>query len=166
MWHSPAAVPATVSVCFTPGTYCTGALLHELYAARQTIYFQAYSFTSSKIANALVTMKKKGVDVKVILDKSQFQCGKFSQRNYLIKQGVPVWDDYQPNIAHNKIAIVDSNLVETGSFNFTNAAQRYNAENMVFIQSPEIARQFEANWWRRQHEAVLVKTLECHADAR
>jgi phosphatidylserine/phosphatidylglycerophosphate/cardiolipin synthase-like enzyme len=41
------------------------------HQAQKTVYVQAYSFTTAPIAQALVDAHKRGVDVQVILDKSQ-----------------------------------------------------------------------------------------------
>ncbi len=160
---SAAAVSYTtkVNVCFTPQQYCRGKILRLIYSAKQSIKVQAYSFTSFKIANALVKMKEKGVDVQVLMDKSQFICKKYSMRGYLIRHGVPVWNDYQPRIAHNKILIIDNQIVETGSYNFTKAAQQYNSENIVVIRSHEIAHQFMQNWLKRRDQSRRMRTQHC-----
>lgn len=111
-------------VCFTPGQDCTSEVVQALSIAKRSIYVQAYSFTSKPIADALVIAKKRGVDVKVILDKSQYKAEKYSASRFLDNQNVPVWIDSKPAIAHNKIMIIDENTVITGSFNFTKAAKR------------------------------------------
>jgi phosphatidylserine/phosphatidylglycerophosphate/cardiolipin synthase-like enzyme len=70
---SPGAIttPSAVSVCFTPGRNCTDAIVRVLGNAKRTILVQAYSFTSAPIAKALLDAHKRGVQVQVILDKSQ-----------------------------------------------------------------------------------------------
>lgn len=153
--------PARVSVCFTPQGYCRGQILRLIYSAKQSIKVQAYSFTSFKIASALVKMKEKGVDVQVLMDKSQFICKIHSMRGYLMRHGIPIWNDYQPRIAHNKVLIIDNQLVETGSYNFTRAAQEYNTENVVIIHSPEIASQFTQNWLKRRDHSRRIRTQRC-----
>ena len=45
---------------------------------------------------------------------------------------VPYLIDAKPEIAHNKVMIIDDNAVITGSFNFTKAAQNY-YENVLVI---------------------------------
>ena len=165
IWH-PVYTPVTINVCFTPGQYCVGRITDAIYAAKQSIYVQAYSFTSYKIAKALAVMKRRGIKVSVIMDKSQFQCDHFSQRIYLMKHSVPVWNDYKVDIAHNKVIIIDGKRVETGSYNFTKSAQRYNAENVVIINSAKIARQYLANWQRRKRNSVRVTTLKCMPDTQ
>ncbi len=42
--------------------------------------------------------------------------------------------------------IIDGAVVLTGSFNFTKAAETQNAENLLVIRSPELARQYANNW--------------------
>ncbi|MBB3453148.1 phosphatidylserine/phosphatidylglycerophosphate/cardiolipin synthase-like enzyme [Rhizobium sp. BK313] len=51
-----------------------------------------------------------------------------------------------PSIAHNKVIVIDESLVIGGSYNYTAAAQRRNAENVTFIDGREVAREFLANW--------------------
>lgn len=140
-------------VCFTPGQDCTGEVVQALALAKRSIYVQAYSFTSKPIANALVVAKKRGVDVKVILDKSQYKAEKYSASRFLDNQNVPVWIDSKPAIAHNKIMIIDENTVITGSFNFTKAAQEKNAENLLIIHNVALAKHYLENWEFRQKES-------------
>ncbi|PHQ81146.1 MAG: phospholipase [Coxiella sp. (in: Bacteria)] len=160
-YQPPVYTPALVSPCFTPRQNCRGDILRLIYSAKKTIRVQGYFFTSYKMANALVKMKNRGIDVKVILDKSQFQCGQRSQRTMLIKGGVAIWEDFKPNIAHNKIIIVDGETVETGSYNFTPSAQFYNAENIVLIKSPKIAQSYLKNWRWRQSLSKPIHDLRC-----
>jgi phosphatidylserine/phosphatidylglycerophosphate/cardiolipin synthase-like enzyme len=49
-------------------------------------------------------------------------------------------------IAHDKIMIIDGKTVVTGSFNFTNAAECKNAENLLIIKSDELAKIYTNNW--------------------
>ena len=55
-------------------------------------------------------------------------------------------------ISHNKVIVIDGALVITGSFNFTEAAQEKNAENLLIIRDPTLAAQYTKNWdAHRQH---------------
>jgi phosphatidylserine/phosphatidylglycerophosphate/cardiolipin synthase-like enzyme len=89
-----------------------------------------YSFTSPAIAKALADAKARGVNVEVILDKSQWT-EKYSGATYLANHKIPVLIDDKHAIAHNKVMIIDGNTVITGSFNFTKAAEEKNAENVI-----------------------------------
>jgi phosphatidylserine/phosphatidylglycerophosphate/cardiolipin synthase-like enzyme len=60
-------------------------------------------------------------------------------------------------IAHNKVIIIDGELIITGSFNFTKAAQEKNAENVLSIRDPALAAQYTQNWEvHRQHSQPYV----------
>jgi hypothetical protein len=42
--------------------------------------------------------------------------------------------------------IIDGGIVITGSFNFTKQAETNNAENLLVIRSPEVAKKYADNW--------------------
>jgi len=134
-----------ISVFFSPRGGCSVAIVKELDAAQTEILLQAYSFTSEPIAKALLAAKKRGVTVKVILDKSQ-RTQKYSAYTFLKNQGIPVYIDAAHAIAHNKIIIIDQETVITGSFNFTKAAEEKNAENLLIVKSKELTNLYTSNW--------------------
>ncbi len=134
-----------VAVYFSPSGGCTDAIVKALDGAKSTVLVQAYSFTSAPIAKAIVEAHKRGVKVQVILDKSQ-RTEKYSSADFLAHAGMPVQIDEKHQIAHNKIMIIDGQTVITGSFNFTKAAEEHNAENLLIIQSKDLAEKYAANW--------------------
>jgi phosphatidylserine/phosphatidylglycerophosphate/cardiolipin synthase-like enzyme len=142
---STTTTPSAVSVCFTPGGNCTDAIVNTLGDAKRTILVQAYSFTSAPLAKALLEAHKRGVQVQVILDKSQ-RTEKYSSADFLANQEVPTMIDANHAIAHNKVIVIDGEVVITGSFNFTKAAQEKNAENLLSIRDQALAVQYTQNW--------------------
>jgi phosphatidylserine/phosphatidylglycerophosphate/cardiolipin synthase-like enzyme len=140
----------TVEILFSPRGGCTEAIVAELQAARENVLVQAYSFTSAPIAKALVETHQRGVEVQVILDKSQ-KTEKYSEADFVAHHGIPVLIDSRHAINHNKVMIVDGRTVVTGSFNFTKSAEENNAENLVIIRDAAIAGKYAANW--REHAA-------------
>ena len=139
-----------IEVYFSPKGGCTEAVVKELAAAKSTVLVQAYSFTSVPIAKALVDAHKRGVEVEVILDKSQ-KGEKYTSADFVIHAGIPTKIDAKHAIAHSKIIVIDGQVVITGSFNFTTAAEEHNAENLLVIRSPELAAKYTANW--KVHDA-------------
>lgn len=139
-----------VRACFTPGENCTAVIVTEIGRAQHSVLVQAYSFTSTPIAKALVGAKKRGVDVRTILDKSQ-RTEKYSGADFLANSDVPVLIDDRHAIAHNKVMVIDGETVITGSFNFTKAAQEKNAENLLILHDQELAKRYAENW--HAHEA-------------
>lgn len=136
-------------ICFTPKYDCTALITQTIQKAQKNILVQAYSFTSIPIAHALAQAKARGVEVKVILDESQVKKGNYSSARFLLQRGIPIWIDYKPAIAHNKVMIIDDNTTVTGSFNFTKAAQFSNTENVLIIQDANIAKAYKENWQNR-----------------
>lgn len=138
--------PADLHPFFSPNGGCTQAVVDQLNAAKKTVLVQAYSFTSAPIARALVDAKRRGVDVQVILDKSQ-RGERYSSATFLANEGVPTYIDAKHKIAHNKVMVIDGQTVITGSFNFTKSAEEGNAENLLVINNaPELAAKYSQTW--------------------
>jgi len=136
---------APAHVYFSPGGGAQAALVGAIARARQTILVQAYTFTSAPIAGALKAARDRGVDVRVILDRSQLT-ERYSGLTYLLHAGVPTWIDDAHPIAHDKVMVLDGRTVATGSFNFTRAAEERNGENLLLVESPALAALYARNW--------------------
>jgi phosphatidylserine/phosphatidylglycerophosphate/cardiolipin synthase-like enzyme len=134
-----------IEVHFSPDGGCTDAVVREIDAARTSILVQAYSFTSTPIAKAVAAAFKRGVHVEVILDRSQ-KTEKYTEADFLHNHHVPVLIDSEHAIAHNKVIIIDGQVVITGSFNFTKQAEEHNAENLLVIRDKILADQYTVNW--------------------
>ena len=132
-------------------------MVNSLEHATNSVLVQAYSFTSAPIARALVDAQHRGVKVQVILDRSQ-RTEKYSEADFLKNEGVPTLIDAQHAIAHNKIMVLDSFIILTGSFNFTKAAEDNNAENLLVINDPVLAKQYIENWHAHEsHSEAYVR---------
>jgi phosphatidylserine/phosphatidylglycerophosphate/cardiolipin synthase-like enzyme len=129
-WFS---APFSATVFHSPKGGCTESIVAELNKARSEILVQAYSFTSKPIAEALVAAKGRGVNVDILLDRSNEQEA-YTELGHLLEQGMHPHIDAQHAIAHNKIMIVDRKVLITGSFNFTHQAEHENAENLLIIR--------------------------------
>ncbi len=144
------------NVCFSPNGRCTEAITKEIGNANSEILVQAYSFTSARIAKALLNAHKRGVKIESILDKSQ-RSKKYTSATFLLNAGIPTYIDDKHAIAHNKIIIIDKETVITGSFNFTKAAEEKNAENLLIIKSKELAKSYIDNWNRHKEHSEIYE---------
>ena len=79
---------------------------------------QAFLFSNKEITQALIRAHQRGVKVDVIIDKKMPK-KKPNTTEDLLKTGVPTFFDTAHRTAHDKIIIVDDNIVLTGSFNFS-----------------------------------------------
>ncbi|MHB9108567.1 MAG: phospholipase D-like domain-containing protein [Armatimonadota bacterium] len=141
----PKPPTAAWQVFFSPKGGCTASVVQQLDGAMASVLVQAYSFTSAPIAKALTDAHKRGVDVRVILDKSN-DTAQYSAATFLLHAGIPTFIDAEHAIAHNKVMVIDGETVITGSFNFTKAAEEGNAENLLVLQSAELAARYTENW--------------------
>ena len=137
-----------VATCFTPPSGCGAVIASLISKTEESIYVQAYGFTSGEIAKALINASNRGVKVRVLLDKSNIGA-KYSKMRDLRKAGIEVLIDEVSGIAHNKIIIIDASLVITGSFNFTTSADIRNTENVIIIKDKQVAQRYLQNWFAR-----------------
>jgi hypothetical protein len=86
------ATAADIQVFFSPNGGCTAAVVNNLDKATNSVLVQAYSFTSAPIAQALVDAHKRGVNVEVILDRSQ-RTEKYSAADFIQRAGIPTFID-------------------------------------------------------------------------
>ena len=145
----PCAASADIAVCFEPGQPCEEQIVAAIATAGRQVRVQAYSFTARPIAAALVAAKTRGVDVQILLDRSN-ETQRNSQAERMVRAGIPVWIDYLPAIAHGKDIIIDGRLVVGGSYNYTSSAAHRNAENVLFIADEAVAGKFLTHWAERR----------------
>lgn len=153
---SPTLIQAagSIEVAFSPNNGVTEVVVKAIGEAKQTLLVAAYSFTSKDIAEALLDAKKRGVAVKIILDKSQVS-QKYSSSTFFANQGFDLRIDVKHAIYHDKVMIIDDKTVITGSFNFTKAAETKNAENLLVLRdNPTLAKLYTQDWWFNWQQAI------------
>lgn len=154
VYSSNAANPSTpvlsYEICFTPPGHCGDLIVSNINNAKHSVFVQAYGFTSKKIINALVQAKNRGIQVEIILDRSNFHKKEYNILKLLQDNQIQVYQDKVAGISHNKVMIIDNHTVITGSFNFTENADKRNAENVVVITNDDIANSYYKNWLLRR----------------
>ena len=160
----PRPMPATgtVQAAFSPWDDAEGLLVDAIRRARREIRVQAFSFTSRRVATALIAARRRGVDVRVIADAEQASSGESTRLADLVAGGVPVLLDGVYRSAHSKVMIIDGLSAEpavvTGSYNWTYAAQYRNAENLLVLRgNPALASAYLQNWERHAASATPWK---------
>jgi phosphatidylserine/phosphatidylglycerophosphate/cardiolipin synthase-like enzyme len=146
---------AQTSVGFSPDGSAERLVLGAIAGARHSIQLAAYGFTASAVAKALIAAHKRGVKVRVLLDwKANFEDDRRYARHAigaLLTAGVEVRSIDAYPIFHDKFMVIDGRSVQTGSYNYSVSAARYNAENVLVVwNDPALAaayaRNWEANW--------------------
>lgn len=133
--------PARVEVYFSPEDGVARHVLERLRAAKTSIHFMAFSFTSDAIADALVAKAKAGLAVRGVFE-TQNASGSGADFGRLRQGGVDVLEDGNCYILHHKVIVIDTRTVITGSYNFTSSAEKDNDENLVIVDDPALARAY------------------------
>ncbi|EBN9649702.1 phospholipase D family protein [Salmonella enterica] len=139
-------------------------LLKTIETAQQEIRLMGYSFTSPEVVSALVSAKRRGVDVKVVLDRKA-NTGKNNNAsraamNLLVGAGIPVRTVSAYKILHDKVIVSDGRHTEVGSFNYSRAADRSNSENVLVVwDDPVVAQKYLNHWASRWAQGTDWKQM-------
>jgi len=100
-----------------------------------------FSFTSDKIGEVIIKKFKEEILVEGVFEKK----GSDTEYSEYIKmkiEGIPVKLDANKYIMHHKIIIIDDYRIITGSFNVSKNANNRNDENIIIIDSLELASKY------------------------
>ncbi len=143
---------SSVSVFFSPQDNITNEqILPLIRNAKKYIYIPAFLIMDKFMADELINAKKRGVDVKIILDALNAH-SKYSQIKYLRAGGVEVKAENYAGKLHCKTILIDDEITVIGSMNFSKSGQIYNDENVLVIKNHDITsayREFFEYLWAR-----------------
>lgn len=158
MFKSPIPIQTTVNALCAFNEECEGVILESIEKSQESIWVAAYAFTRTRIAAALIRAHQRGVRVTIKMDATQAEyAGAQKLIEWLRSEGIPVTlihtaGDY--SAMHNKFMIFDLRWVVAGSYNFTTTAQVSNWENLVWLDSADMAEQYKQAW-----DAIVSDTV-------
>ena len=158
IFYNGALLPA---YSFSPAGRTEADILNALNFTRESADIAVFSFYSLDIGNAVVNAHKRGVKVRVLVDRvqaSQSEVGAL-----LLRNGVPFrWSQGYAGkgVMHNKYAVLDSKLLMTGSFNWSVNAQQNNFENMFNTADKAYTEAFAAQFERLFSAAETPTTAD------
>ena len=141
------------AIYFSPGGGAAQAVVEAIGRAGHTVLVQASSLSSPQITKSLADAQQRGVKVEVILDRKHAK-GRPSSADSLMRDGVAVLID-RAHPANSNVMVIDAEVVLTGSFGFTVAADRESVENLLIIHAPTLAARYGENW--QAHAAHSVR---------
>lgn len=144
-------------VYFSPNGGAQEAIVKSIGKAKKEVLVQAFLFSNKPITEALIAAHKRGATVKVIVDK-EMERHHHNTVPELLKARIPTYIDSKHRTAHNKVMIVDTSTVITGSFNFIKSAETSNAENLLVIRSVPMAKEYKENW--EKHLAHSIRATK------
>lgn len=138
-------------IYFSRSDPVANVIIREINSAKKSIHLLMYALTDADIANALVAASKRGVDVRIVFDRTQG-----SERNSLsdelIVQLGPKRAVYRygkgRGVMHEKMAVFDGMTVTLGSYNWTNNAKANNWENLIVLRDARLAAECTAEFVR------------------
>lgn len=116
-------------------------LLDSIETAKTHIDMAMYNLNLTAVADALVAASRRGVKVRLVIDRSDID-GEAMHR--LNKASIPVVGRTKGDgLMHNKFVIIDGKEVWTGSLNLTWSGVNADNNNLVRIRSEKLALDYE-----------------------
>lgn len=134
-------------------------MLKFIASAKSSVRLAAYSFTSPAIVRALVEARRRGLDVRVLLDdRGNRGKANIAAMNLLVGADIPTKVLSAYAIHHDKYIVVDGKHTKTGSFNYSQAAAKSNLENVLVVwDNAKVASAYLAHCNNRWAQGVTVE---------
>jgi phosphatidylserine/phosphatidylglycerophosphate/cardiolipin synthase-like enzyme len=118
-------------------------------SAKVSVDVADYDFDLMDVADAMARAKGRGATVRMVTDTDTLT-NKDAAIQAAFKRlrdaGIPIVDDNRQPIMHNKFTVVDKEWVETGSWNYTDGDTYHLNNNMIIIQSKDLATNYSAEF--------------------
>ena len=133
-------------------------ILSAIKDAKSSIDLEIYLFSDTDILQELENAKKRGVNVRVILEENPY--GGFSSntetKNKLAYYGIDwKWDNKNYEFTHSKFLIIDSKTGYIMNLNLSNASFTKNREFAIVTTDKTVIEElkniFEADWNRKPY---------------
>ncbi len=138
---------AETEVLFSPRGSIREAVIKTIISSKSTIDIAAFAFTAGEIAEALYKAKERGVEIRVIIDQRQDE-KLYPVIEFLKEEGFNL-QFLKGNIGgsmNNTFAIFDGKLIVTGSYNWTEYAEKFNYENALFIDDSDVVEKYKVEF--------------------
>jgi len=156
---------------YTAEGVVNGRIAAEIRNAKRSVIIDVAHFDSIPIGKALMEAyrasleaeradalnqaipeadKRKRLEVQVLLDQGELAPGKYSQARALEAAGIEVRYKYYSltlhrsnwQLMHHKTAIIDREILISGSYNFSKTAEFSNYENAIVTREPALVSAF------------------------
>lgn len=133
---------SVVEVYFSPQDKSSKRIIELIKNAQNYIYIPTFLITHTNISNELILAKKRGVDVRIIMDANNVYT-RNTKHAILRTNGIPLKIENYAGKLHSKTMIIDDKYVIMGSMNFSNSGENKNDENMLVIKNSKIAKNYK-----------------------
>jgi phosphatidylserine/phosphatidylglycerophosphate/cardiolipin synthase-like enzyme len=139
------------SVYFSPGKDPLNAIITQIQNARELLEICVFTISDDRITKAILDRHRFNTPIRVITDNDKLHDAG-SDITALAESGVDVRVDTTPNHMHHKFAVIDSETLLTGYYNWTRSAATRNEENLLVTQEKAIIVQYQQEFralWKR-----------------
>ncbi len=113
---------------------------------RSTLDIAAFEFNSPFITQAVLDAEARGVRVRMVTDTQSGLNDEDTTISQLIAAGIPVVDDVRTALMHDKFMIMDSQVVWTGSWNYTINDTYRNNNSAIVLRSQQAVQLYQAEF--------------------
>ncbi|MBQ7126183.1 DUF1669 domain-containing protein [bacterium] len=156
----------SLKILFSPqDKSITNYIIPLINNAKNYIYIPTFVLTDIRVVNALTNAKKRGVDVKIIIDALNASI-KHSKHKELRAAGIDVKTENYAGKMHSKSMLIDDKYTVIGSMNFSNSGENKNDENIVIIENvgmTKFYKQFFLYQWQKIDNKWLYKNARAES---
>ena len=129
-------------------------------SAKETIDAAFYDIDNQEAADAFIKAKQRGVKIRILTDTDNMkdETNPTLPRKQIADMqnvGIEIKEDKRSGIMHQKFMIVDGKTSLTGSMNLTTTSMYQHNNNVLVIQSPELATNYTEEFKRMFEEGKL-----------
>ena len=144
-------------IAFSPGSDCKKLILDTIREATQNLDVCVFTISDDTISDALKAAFDRGIEVRILTDNLKVS-DEGSDIEYLYNSGIDIRIDRSENHMHHKFMVADGLVTITGSYNWTRSAEKYNQENVIWINDEQFSSSFLSEF-----ETLWSNSFELHS---
>jgi cardiolipin hydrolase len=144
-------------IAFSPGSDCKKLILDTIREATHKLDVCVFTISDDTISDALKAAFDRGIEIRILTDNLKVS-DEGSDIEYLYNSGIDIRIDRSENHMHHKFMVADCLVTITGSYNWTRSAEKYNQENVIWINDEQFSSSFLSEF-----EALWSNSSELHS---
>lgn len=136
---------------FTSQDSIARAIERLLLKARVSVDAALYRITNPRLARALGKARARGLRVRLLVDRNKYQATAVT-RKLIAENSLPFQTIYgrreKGSKLHHKFAVLDRQIVLTGSYNWTIDSEERNFDHMLILRDTDLVLAYEQEFER------------------
>ena len=131
-----------VEIYFSPQDNAVQRITELINNSENYVYVPTFLLTHRKISDALIDAKRRGIDVRMIIDANGASTS-HTKIKELRESGILLKTEIFAGKLHAKSIIIDDKYIITGSMNFSYSGSDKNDENTLIIKNTGLALSYK-----------------------